>query len=330
MRWAPAPSRAHRIMRPDRASCDPPGTSPNRASSVIFACGLATLALALVAATPSPSHADDVYLTNGSVFEDVVTHSTATHVVIEMAIGKLTLPLEQVKRVESGDTPIAEFRRRRDDLLNDPSSDPSSWLSLARWGLGHGLEMQARQAALLAARLSPDLDGLSVLLENLGYELQPEIGWIPRSEAMRRRGLVFHDGTWVTPEVRSAQLSQRVPETRRQEVERPQSQGEGEVSSNQVALASIELARRALEHTESKDQGGRDRGDRRSTFGSTQYGVFAPVLIPGQLFGTPAEAAAYRERVQRDLAALATRPPGSIIPLSTYVEHNVGAPQPDP
>lgn len=273
--------------------------------------------LASVTLTVSPLLADDVHLTNGSVFEDVVTKTTDTHVIIEMAIGKLTLPLAQVSKVISADTPIAEFRRRHTALLENPSSEAVDWLHLSRWGLANGLSSQASQAALFAARLNADLDGLAPMLAGLGYENLDNVGWIPRSEAMRLRGKVLYDGEWLTPNQRTARiLSARSKQSAPQSAQHSQRPDQS-TSDNAVALASIKLAEKALEHGEHASRRADQRTSRTSPeFGRGGYGVYAGVVIPQQQFASPEAAAAYNEQIQQDLKALTNRVPGSIIPLN--------------
>ena len=266
--------------------------------------------------------ADDVHLTNGSVFEDVVTRTTQTHVIIEMAIGKLTLPLSQVKELVVADTPIAEFQRRHKALLEDPRSGAENWLQLSRWGLAHGLSAQAGQAALFAARLDAGLDGLEPLLTGLGYERVESVGWIARSDAMRLRGMVLYDGEWMSPNDRAARIASDRPARTRNGAGQSRAQGTQDprsVGDNEVALASIKLAEKALEQGRQADREARQterRAQRDYGFGANRFGVYPGVILPRQRFASPEEAAAYSERVRKDIAALANRSPGSIIPLN--------------
>ncbi len=294
--------------------------SANRTRSRSLAFTAKAFALATLAVASGPLRADDVYLTNGSVFEEVVTRTTDTHVIIEMAIGKLTLPLAQVSEVVVADTPIAEFQRRHTALLEDPRSGAANWLQLSRWGLANGLATQAGQAALFAARLDAGLEGLKPLLTGLGYERVESVGWIARSDAMRLRGMVLYDGEWMTPDDRAARVAsdrpRRSPELRRSERGTTSRQAGG-VGDNQVALASIKLAEKALDEGRQAARKSDRQGHRGFGFGSSRSGAFPGVVFPRQRFASPEDAAAYNERVRKDLAALATRPPGSIIPLNS-------------
>lgn len=289
-----------------------------------FGRWLAVLLGGLLAAV---GHADDVHLTNGAVFEDVSTEVTETHVVIEMPIGRLRLPNEQVARIVEGDSPIATFQRRSNELLSDPSSGAEDFLELARWSIRQGLNGQARQAALIAARFAPDLDGLPELLSGLGYEHVDGIGWLPYAEAQRSRGLVLFEGEWLS----RRQREQRIASEHREETRRARAPRD-EPSDRELARDSIELARRAVETVDraqqsSRQQSERAADDRRAVrvgfqthgprFGTRQNNVYGGVVLPVRGVD-PEAAAAYQERLSRDLKSLATRAPGSLIPVQQH------------
>lgn len=283
------------------------------------------VAALFAALQPATSQADDVHLTNGAVFEDVSTETTETHVVIEMPIGRLRLPSEHVARIVPGDSPVAEYRRRSTDLLSDPSSGAADFLELARWSVRQGLNAQARQSALLAARFDPDLLGLSELLAGLGYEHIDGIGWLPYADAQRSRGLVLYDGEWLTRRGRE----QRIAQQHREEGRRARTSPRSEPTDRELARDSIELARRAVEAVDDASQRSapRDRRERQPAtsgfpthgprFGARQNNVYGGVVLP--VVGVdPEAAAAYQERLRRDLKSLATRAPGSLIPVQEH------------
>ena len=317
------PHHSTRMIHPptptDR-SADP--HTPRASDSKLSGRCVAVLLGALVATT---GQADDVHLTNGAVFEDVSTEVTETHVVIEMPIGRLRLPNEQVARIVEGDSPIATFQRRSNELLSDPSSGAADFLELARWSIRQGLNGQARQAALIAARFAPELDGLSELLSGLGYEHVDGIGWLPYAEAQRSRGLVLFDGEWLTRRERE----QRIARDHREETRRARAPG-AEPSDRELARDSIELARRTVEAVDRAAQQSSERAveaDRRAVragfqthgprFGARQNNVYGGVVLPVRGVD-PEAAAAYQERLSRDLKSLATRAPGSLIPVQQH------------
>lgn len=270
--------------------------------------------------------ADDVHLVNGAVFEDVSTERTDTHVLIEMPIGRLRLPAEQVARIVDGDSPIATYRRRSNALLSDPSSGAADFLDLARWAVRQGLSGQARQAALIAARFDPDLGGLTELLTGLGYEKVAGIGWLPYAEAQRSRGLVLLDGEWLTRREREARIARELRDAQRAAPTARSTDG----GDRELARESVELARRAVESADASRRSAEDRSAERGRnatrssfdrhgprFGGQRANVYGGVVLPVQRVD-PEAAAAYQERVRKDLAALATRTPGSLIPVQEF------------
>ncbi|HUP22520.1 MAG TPA: hypothetical protein VNB06_06220 [Thermoanaerobaculia bacterium] len=272
---------------------------------VATACALAVL---VVLAGASALSADDVHLYNGRVFEDVVAEVTDTHVIVELAIGRLRFPVDQVREVVRSETPLADFHDRRQALLHDPASAAASWVDLAAWARSRGLERAWRETALLAARLDPAAPGLEPLMLELGCERDEAIGWMPRAEVMRRRGLVEYRGSWLPPE--------RVAELRRAEREAAATTAEADrvaaglrsrrgASDNEVALASIELAREALRAD--RDAAAPPRG---VPLGQAIFVGGWPWLVGGVAPATPEAREAWD--------ALAVRQPGSIIPLEAF------------
>ncbi len=146
-----------------------------------------------------PALADDVYLVNGRKFEGVIAETTDTQVRIRMQGGTLSLPREQVLRVDQGDSNLAEYLRRKDLLKKDPTTRAADWLLLSHWAHVRELDQAARESALAAAALDPRLEGLSPVLRSYGYVLDPQLDrWIPYADSMRRQGFVQVNGQWVS------------------------------------------------------------------------------------------------------------------------------------
>ena len=145
--------------------------------------------------------ADDVFLKNGRKFEGVIAETTDTQVRIRMQGGVVSLPKSQVLRVESKDSDLSGYLRRKEALRKSPDARAADWLELARWAKAQGLDQGAREAALVAADLDPKLEGLSPLLRGYKYTLDDQAGrWISYEESMRRRGFVFTQGAWISRE----------------------------------------------------------------------------------------------------------------------------------
>jgi hypothetical protein len=165
------------------------------------------LFLLLISLTAVPVSADDVYLANGRKFEGVVAETTDSQVRIQMQGGILSLPRSQVLRVETGDSSLAGYLRRREALKKNPAASASDWLELARWARGQGLGQATREAALAAAVLEPKLEGLAPILRGYGYVLDAQLDrWLPYEESMRRKGFVLSSGQWITREEYAAKV----------------------------------------------------------------------------------------------------------------------------
>lgn len=145
--------------------------------------------------------ADDVHLKNGRKFEGVIAETTETQVRIRMQGGVVSLPKSQVLRVESKDSDLSGYLRRKEALRRSPDTRAQDWLELARWAKAQGLEQGAREAALMAAELDPKLEGVATLLRGYRYTYDEQLGrWISYEESMRRRGFVFTQGAWISRE----------------------------------------------------------------------------------------------------------------------------------
>jgi hypothetical protein len=286
-----------------------PGAHRSRLASIATATGIAT-AVAISLGAGAPLAADDVYLHNGSVFEDVVAEVTDTHVIVELAIGRLRFPVEQVRDVVRSQSALAEFHERRGGLLQDPSSAAASWVELAAWARARGLERAWRETALFAARLDAGAPGLEPLLLEMGYERDADVGWLPRADAMRRRGLVEYRGSWMSPE-RASELrfADREADERAERAAadfraRSRARSDGP-SDNEVALASIELAREVVRSD--REEAGPQRG---MPLGHAVFVGGWPWFVGGVAPASP--------EARRAWDALAVRQPGSIIPLETF------------
>lgn len=151
---------------------------------------------------PIAAGADSVYLKNGESFEGVEAVVSEDQVRIDLAIGSLRLPMSKVERIEEGGSTLGEYRTREARLGREPA-DAQGWLELAIWARAHDFQQGAAKAAFLAARLDPELQALDPVMAGLDFVYDEAAReWVPYGEAMRRQGLVEHQGDWVTPEER--------------------------------------------------------------------------------------------------------------------------------
>jgi hypothetical protein len=157
-----------------------------------------------------PALADDVYLVNGRKFEGVIAETTDTQVRIRMQGGTLSLPKEQVLRVDQGDSNLADYLRRKDLLKKDPTTRAADWLLLSHWAHARELDQAARESALAAATLDPRLEGLTPVLRSYGYVLDPQLDrWIPYADSMRRQGFVQVNGQWISRQEQAALVQEQ-------------------------------------------------------------------------------------------------------------------------
>jgi hypothetical protein len=199
--------------------------------------------LLLLSLVGVPLFADDVYLVNGRKFEGVITEMTESQVHIQMQGGTLSLPRSQVLRVDTGDSSLAEYLRRKEALKKDPGAGAADWLELARWAQAKDLQQAARESALAAATLDPGLSGLGPILRGFGYVLDDQAGgWIPYAESMQRRGFVLANGQWITREEHTARVRASEEEAARLRAQREE-QARAARTDQLAALAELTLVR---------------------------------------------------------------------------------------
>jgi hypothetical protein len=198
------------------------------------------LLLSLIAV---PALADDVYLVNGRKFEGVIAETVGSQVRIQMQGGVLSLPSSQVLRVETGESSLAEYLRRKEALKKNPSARAGDWLALAQWTQGKQLEQATRESAVMAATLDPKLPGLKPILGGFGYVLDEELNrWVLYADAMRRRGFVLANGEWITREEYVATVRAYEEENARRGAAREQ-QARDARQERLVALTELSLVR---------------------------------------------------------------------------------------
>jgi hypothetical protein len=163
---------------------------------------LSALLFGLLLLELSPAvFADTVYLKNGRSFEGVLAEETGSQVRIRMAGGVLSLPRNQVVKVEQSESDLAEYLKRKEALQRGEQTGAADWLTLARWAKAQGLTTSAREAGLAAADIDPKLPGLAPLLRGFRYVYDQQLGrWISYEDSMRRRGFSQVNGVWMSRE----------------------------------------------------------------------------------------------------------------------------------
>ena len=200
---------------------------------------LTSLIVPLALFVAAPLLADNVYLKNGRVFEDVVAEVGPESVKIHLAFGQMGVSLDSVDRIERAESSLVAYQERRDALRVDPTAEAADWVELAQWALRRDNRYGAREAALVAAEKNPRAEGLEELMRRMDYVFEPEIDrWIPFEDSMRLRGFARVDGQWLSPEQLLARSQAAAEAARARESDR-----ESRLTRAVLAMAAAQLAR---------------------------------------------------------------------------------------
>lgn len=252
---------------------------------------LALLAAGLLAGA---AVADDVHLTNGESFEGVIASREGDQVRIRLEFGELRLAAASVERIDSAESALGVYLKRRRGLLAGGANAPE-WLELARWARSRGLEHGYRESLLEAATIDPSLPELEPGMRDLNYVYDAELDrWIPYAEHERR----------TRPATRSVESREaRAPAEDHREVE--------ETLSRTVELLALAQLERETRETRQASQ--------TRSGPSVQYGFpvarFGGFFIPhavGPVDTDPGEPEA--APAPTSFSDLARRPPGSLLP----------------
>lgn len=187
----------------------------------------------------APAAADDVYLKNGRVFEDVIAEIGLSTVRIRLAFGEMSFSLDAVDRVERSESSLMVYQARRDALRADPSGSARQWIELARWALAQGDTHSAREAALRAARKDPRAEGVAELMRGLDHVFDEQKGrWIPFAESMHLRGYQKVDGQWLSADQQLSRSRAAAEEARQIEADE-----ERRLTQAVLALAAVQMSK---------------------------------------------------------------------------------------
>jgi hypothetical protein len=198
---------------------------------------LALSAACALTAISGVAKADRTYLVGGTVLEGKAKR-VGQKVVVEIESGEISLPASAVERIEKGESTVSRFDARYAALR---PGDTKARLDLADYCRDH--DMRAREHRLLLEVLEID-ESNAAARARLGY-VKTEAGWATQAEVMRAKGLVLHEGRWVTPaEVRESerlQLEAEVAARRREEAD-------AELAARRSALAAQQAELDAQRH----------------------------------------------------------------------------------
>ena len=150
-------------------------------------------------ATAAATSADEVWLKGGGRLVGDVISKSATTVVLEVGPGTVKLPLSRVDRIVSSTVALTEYRERAATLS---SRDVAGWTALAEWAELKDLRTQSREAWRRVLAADP---GNAVAHTALGDTLH-QGRWLDFASVQRARGMVEHDGAWMSLAEREAAI----------------------------------------------------------------------------------------------------------------------------
>lgn len=151
---------------------------------------------------PGIAAADEIFIRGGGQLTGEVIERGPDAIVVDIGTGRIGLLLSSVERILPGATPLTRYRERAAGLEPD---DVAGWLALAGWARDQGLDAQARESLENVLAAEP---ANGAARRALGH-VQVEGEWMTRDESYQARGLVRHEGSWVSPEERRAALEER-------------------------------------------------------------------------------------------------------------------------
>jgi hypothetical protein len=218
-------------------------------------------------ASAAAAGADEVWLKGGGRLVGDVVSKSADTVVLEVGPGTVKLPLSRVERIVSSTVALTEYRERASTLA---ARDVAGWTALAEWAERKDLPTQAREAWRRVLAADP---GNAVAHTALGDVLH-QGRWLDFASVQRARGLVEHDGVWMTAAAREAQIQRDAAEAsaRRHaviaDIQRQEAEARVREAEARARTAEAEAARAEADASASVD-GGIPLG----------FGIGGPVIV---------------------------------------------------
>ena len=166
----------------------------------------------------SPVHADVVVLTSGRSVEGRVIEENDEEVVLETQFGRVTFARSDVRRIERSEIELPERKTRAERKRERARAkfgerlaqlDPGDALGLAElsaWCRQNDLDEEADETEAMALAIAPDDEKVR---KTLGHFRRMD-GWITAEEHWRSKGLVKHEGQWMTPVERARRLGETI------------------------------------------------------------------------------------------------------------------------
>lgn len=165
---------------------------------------IALVIAVLAALLALPAGADVIHLKNGGSIEGTILAENASEVKVRTIGGVRSIPRASIVRIERKATPAEEFANRRAELA---ARDVEGRYELALFAREHKLRKEERELYDEILAIDPQHAGANEAVGNVEYDGE----WMTPAEAekrkssdheqaMRDKGLVLHEGQWVTPE----------------------------------------------------------------------------------------------------------------------------------
>src|SRR5690606_31241832 len=159
----------------------------------------------------SSAAADVVHLKDGRKIEGTIVERTDTKVIVQTKFGPTELKASDVDRIEEKSTPKEEFKQR----LDEAEGDAEKLFQVYIWAKGRNLDADAKRALREVVKIDPEHENARKLLGYVRYEDR----WVSESEherltaeaqrqEMEAKGLVLHQGKWVTKEEKERQVNE--------------------------------------------------------------------------------------------------------------------------
>jgi hypothetical protein len=196
----------------------------------------------VVIGSSAAATADEVWLKGGGRLVGDVIEKRRGSVVLDVGAGTVTLPLSRVDRIVSSTVAITEYRERAARLA---PRDVAGWIALAEWAEQKDLRTLAREAWRRVLATDPQNAVAHLALGDVQHQGR----WLDFASVQRARGLVEHNGVWMTPADRSADLQRDADEAaaRRQaalaEMERQEAEARVREAEARARTAEAEAAR---------------------------------------------------------------------------------------
>lgn len=200
----------------------------------------------VVAGFTATASADEIWLKGGGRLVGDVIEKGKSAVVLDVGAGTVTLPLSRVERIVSSTVAITEYRERAAKLS---PRDVPGWIALGEWAEQKDLRTLAREAWRRVLAADPENAVAHLALGDVQHQGR----WLDFASVQRARGLVEHDGVWMTPEQRSAEVRRDADDaaSRRQaaiaEIERQEAEARVREAEARARTAEAEAARAETE-----------------------------------------------------------------------------------